>query len=421
MGLALEGIRVVDLTDSIIGPFATMLLASCGAEVIKVESRLHLGFRKVGPWGPQGNEPIPQAPEKTLDFSKVQLDLLLSPTFAQLNANKISMALNLDKPEGRELLKKLVKISDVVIDNLRFGIMKRWQLGYPELKQVKNDIIVASLQSMGSGPYEGWITWAMNLMSFTGFAHGWGHAQTDMTERVAARYYGDYISGGKAAAAILAALFHRAMTGQGQYIELSQVEATMSVLGPAYLDYFVNKRITPPRGNRHPQFAPYNCYQCMDDNSWCVIAVRNEEEWKQFCQALKNPLWTQDPKFGTMQSRLENVDELDLNIESWTRQYTPHQVMRTLQYYGVAAGAVQNGEDLYYDIQLRARGFMTEQELPRLGSLTFAKAPLKLATGEAAYSQRAPLLGEHNDYVYRELLGLQPEEIRRLEEAEVIF
>ena len=195
----------------------------------------------------------------------------------------------------------------------------------------------------------------------------------------------------------------------------------MSVLGPSYLDYFVNNRISPPKGNRHPQYAPHNCYQCKDDNSWCVIAVCSDEEWQQFCQALDNPSWMQDPKFSTMQSRLENMDELDQNIESWTRQYTPHQVMRMLQYFGVAAGAVQNGEDLFYDIQLRERGFMTEQDLPRLGSLTFTKAPIKLATGEATYSQQAPVLGEHNDYVYQELLGLQPEEIKRLEEADVIF
>ena len=122
-----------------------------------------------------------------------------------------------------------------------------------------------------------------------------------------------------------------------------------------------------------------------------------------------------------MESRLKNVDELDQNIERWTRQYTPHQVMRTLQYFGVAAGAVQNGEDLYYDLQLRARGFMIEQDLPRLGSITFAGIPLRLSAGQAAYSQRAPVLGEHNDYVYRQLLGLRREEIGKLAEAEVIF
>lgn len=421
MGFALEGIRIIDLTDTVVGPFTTMLLASCGAEVIKVESRLHLGFRRVGPWGPKGNDPIPQGPEKTVDFSKVRLDLLVSPIFAQLNSNKLSIALNLSKPEGRELFKKLVKIGDVVIDNLRFGIMQKWGLDYPSLKQIKSDIIVASLQSLGRGPYEEWITWAMNLMSLTGFAHGWGHPDTPMTERVAGRYYGDFVSGGKAAGAILAALFYRAQTGKGQYIELSQVEATASVLGLAYLDYFVNHRITAPRGNRHPQFAPYNCYRCRGDDSWCVIAVFNEEEWEQFCQALDHPSWTRDSKFKDMESRLKNVDELDQNIERWTGQYTPHQVMRILQSFGVAAGAVQNGEELYYDLQLRARGFMMEQELPRLGRVTFAGVPLRLPAGQVTHWQRAPVLGEHNDYVYRQLLGLRQEEIRNLEEAEVIF
>lgn len=421
MRLALEGIRIIDLTDSIVGPFTTMLLASCGAEVIRVESRLRLGFRRVGPWGPKGNEPIPQSPEKSTDFSKVRLDLLVSPIFAQLNSNKLSIALNLSKPEGKELCKRLVKISDVVIDNLRFGIMEEWGLDYPSLKQIKSDIIVASLQSLGRGPYEEWITWAMNLMSFTGFAYAWGHPETLVTERVAGRYYGDFVSGGKAAAAILAALFHRAQTGRGQYIELSQVEGTASVLGLAYLDYFVNHRIAAPKGNRHPQFAPYNCYRCRGDDSWCVIAVFSEEEWGQFCQALDHPSWTKDPKFEDTKSRLENVEELDHNIERWTRQYTPHQVMRTLQYFGVAAGAAQNGEDLYYDLQLRARGFMMEQDLPRLGSITFAGVPFRLSAGQAAHTQRAPVLGEDNDYVYRELLGLRQEEIRRLEETEVIF
>lgn len=421
MRLPLEGIRVIDLTDSIVGPFTTMLLASCGAEVIRIESRLNLHFRRVGPWGPKGNEPIPQGPEKSIDFSKVRLDLLVSPTFAQLNHDKLSVALNLSKPEGTDLFKKLVKISDVVIDNLRFGIMQKWGLDYPNLKQVKSDIIVASLQSLGTGPYEQWVTWAMNLMTFTGFAHGWSHPETPVTERVASRYYGDFVSGGKAAAAILAALFYRAQTGKGQYIELSQMEATASLLGLSYLDYFVNNRVTPPRGNRHPQFAPYNCYRCKGDDSWCVIAVFNEEEWQQFCQALDHPSWTGDSKFQDMESRLENVDELDQNIKRWTRQYTPHQVMRILQYFGVPAGAVQNGEDLYYDLQLRARGFMIEQDLPRLGSITFAGIPLRLSAGQAAYSQRAPVLGEHNDYVYRQLLGLSGEEIRALIEDEVIF
>ncbi len=418
---ALKGIRIIDLTDSIIGPFVTLVLAGCGAEVIRVESRLHLGFRRNGPWGPKGSEPIPQGPEKYVDFTQVDMGLLISPIFAQLNYNKKSITANLTKPEARELLKELVKISDVVIDNLRFGVMQKWGLDYLSLKQLKSDIIVVSLQSLGRGLYENWITWAQTLTSFTGFAYYWSHPDTPMTERVASRYYGDFISGGKALNAIMAALFYRAKTGKGQSIELSQAEAAASVLGPMYLDYFMNNRVLPPRGNRHPQFAPYNCYRCRGEDEWCVIAIFNEGEWQYFCQALEYTSWTKDSKFKDMESRLKNVEELDQNIERWTRQFTPHQIMRILQSYGVAAGAVQTSEDLYDDIHLRARGHVFEQNLPRLGTITFAGLPIHFPEGQVAYSNTTPAVGEHNDYVYRQLLGLTPEEIRRLEEAEIIY
>ncbi|MBI4295882.1 MAG: CoA transferase [Chloroflexi bacterium] len=421
MALALKGIRILDCTDSIVGPFTTMLLASCGAEVIRVESRLHLGFRRSGPWGPAGNEPIPQAPEQFIDFSKVDIRLLAGPVFAQLNHDKLSIALNLSKPEGRELFRGLVRISDVVIDNYRFGVMQNWGFDYASLKAIRDDIIVASLQSLGRGPYEAWTTWGMNLLSFTGFAYSWGHPDTPVTERTAGGYHGDYISGVKTAAAILAAIFHRMRTGVGQYIEVSQAEATASVLGPSFLDYFLNNRVAGPRGNRHPQFAPYNSYPCRGQDSWCVIAVFNEDEWQQFCRALDYPAWSRDAKFQDMASRVKNVDELDQDIERWTRQHTPHQVMKILQSFGVAAGAVQNGEDLYYDLQLRARGAMMEQDIPRVGRVTFAAVPQLLSTGQSAHPSRTAVLGEHNDYVFRQLLGLYPEEIKRLEETKVLF
>ncbi len=418
---ALKGIRVLDLSDAIVGPYVTMVLAGCGAEVIKVESRYHIGFRRVGPWGPKGSEPIPMAPEKYIDFSKVDLGLLISPVFAQQNYNKKSALLNLNKSEAKELLKQLIKKCDIVVENLRFGIMQRWGFDYPSLKKLKDDIIVVNLQSLGRGLYENWITWAMGLMNFTGFAYGWGHPDTPMTERVASRYYGDFISGAKALNSIMAALIYRAKTGKGQSIELSQAEAATSVLGPMYLDYFVNHRLLPPRGNRHPQFAPYNCYRCRGEDEWCVIAVFNEEEWECFCQVLEYTSWTKDTKFKDMESRLENVEELDQNIEKWTRQFTPHQVMWMLQSHGVAGGAVQTSEDLYYDCQLRERGYIFEQELPRLGKIAFSGLPVHFSGRKRKHSNRTPVMGEHNDYVYRQLLGLPADEIKRLKEEKVIY
>jgi benzylsuccinate CoA-transferase BbsF subunit len=341
--------------------------------------------------------------------------------YAQFNSNKLSITLNLSKSGGRDVFKKLVKISDIVVENLRFGIMRDWELDYPQLKTVKDDIIFASLRSMGSGPYEEWATWGMNLLSFSGFAYEWGHPYTPVTDRVGCRYHGDYTSGGDGVASILAALFYRAQTGKGQHVELSQLEATASLLGTTYLDYFVNDRVSSPIGNRHLQFAPYNCYRCRGDDRWCVIAVSSEEEWEHFCQALEYTSWTRDSKFKDMQSRLENVEELDQNIERWTVQYTPHQVMGIMQHFGVAAGAVQNSEDIYQDIQLRDRGFIIDRELPRLGSVAMAGIPVKLSEIPSVPSKTAPVLGEHNDYVFQQLLGLSSEEITALEERQVIY
>ncbi len=421
MAQSLEGIRVLDLTDSIVGPFTTMLLGCCGAEVIRIESRLHLGFRASGPWRVKGMDPVPPIPESQIDFSKIDVNLMRGPLFSQLNHDKLSITLNMNLQEGREIFKKLVKISDVIVENFRFGVMQKWGFDYTNLKKIKNDIILTNLEAMGRGPYEKWATWGMNLLSYSGFTIWWGHPQTPVTERAAGGYHGDYISGAKAAVAIMAALLHRAATGQGQNIELSQAEATVSVLGPNYLDYFVNGRINPPRGNRHPRFAPYNCYRCKGEDRWCVIAVGTEQEWQQFCLALDNPKWTGDDKFKDMENRLKNVEELDRHIEEWTQQNTPLQVTNKLQALGVAAGAAQTGEELYYDPQLRDRGYMVEQDIPRMGNVTFAGAPFKLSQGQKTYIQRAPGLGEHNDYVYRQLLGMSSKEIVGLTESKVIF
>jgi len=411
MTLALQGIRVLDITDAVAGPFSTMMLATMGAEVIRPESRRHLGFR--------GN---PQTPaEGDIDFSKVDMNTLVSPNFSRFNLNKLSVALNLTKPEGREVFKKLVKVSDIVIDNLSFGIVRKWGLDYDTLKQIKNDIIVVNMPSLGEGPHEEWTTWGMNLLSFTGFAYSWGHPDTIMEERAASHYYGDYIAGMMTASAVLAALFHRARTGEGQNVEVAQVEATASLLGLSYMDYFVNNRVSPPKGNRDPRYAPYNCYRCKDDDRWCVIAVFNEDDWQKLRRALEFPKWAEDPKFQNMESRLKNTVELDKRIEDWTKQHTPHQVMKILQSVGIAAAAVQNGENLYYDLQLRARGHMVELMAGNQGPVTFDGPPLHLNSGQVLKMEPAPILGAQDNYVYKQLLGLSQPEIDILIKNKVIF
>ncbi len=420
MTLVLQGIRILDITDGVSGPYSTMLLGSLGAEVLKIESIRHLGFREGG--NTVKKIPgLPQGAEGPVTLHQIDIASLMTPGFARYGLDKLSVVLNLTKPEGRDLFKRLVGISDVVIDNLSFGIMRRWGFDYASLRQLKKDIIVASLPSFGNGPHENWTTWGMNLLGFTGFAYTWGHPDTPIEERASSSTYGDYIAGTIAAAGVLAALFHRANTGEGQYIEVSQTESTASLLGLEFLDYFINKRVPEPVGNRHPRFAPYNCYRCQGEDRWCVITVTSEDEWQQFCKALESPQWTADPKFANMETRFKNVDELDRNIEAWTRKRTPHQVIRILQSFGVPAGVVQNSEDLFFDLQLRIRGHMEELEAGPQKKLTFDGPPLHLSTGQKASTDRAPNLGEHNSYVYQQLLGLNPEEIERLIQNQVIY
>ncbi len=419
--MALQGVRILDFTDSVVGPFCGLLLAGCGAEVIKVESRNHLGFRRMGPWGPPGMGPIPTLPEKQIDFTNVDMSLLIPPNFSELNHDKLSISLNMTKPEGRELFKKLLKISDVVIENFSFGVMQKWGLDYEGLRKEKEDIIYASIPSFGVGPKQAWSTWGMNLLSYSGFSYMWGHPQTKMVDRMASGFHGDYMAGTMSAAVIMSALYHRALTGKGQFVEMSQAQATTNILGPAYLDYFVNGRVDPPRGDRHPQFAPYNCYRCQGEDEWCVIAVFDESDWKKLCKAMDDPSWSAEPKFGDMESRLRNAEELDRNIESWTCRKTKRQVMRLLQYYGVPAGAVQNQEDLYFDLQLRARGSIFEQDFPRLGAVEMAALPLHLSAGLRTPSRHTSALGEHNNYVFGQLLGLSESQIKILQDSHVIF
>jgi benzylsuccinate CoA-transferase BbsF subunit len=414
MPLALEGIRILDLTDAVSGPFCTMLLGDCGAEVIRIESMRHLGFRG----DPSGSSPLAKGGK---DISQIDVSQLITPNFARYNLDKLSVNLNLTRPEGKELFMKLVDMSDVVVDNLSYGVMKTWGLDYEELIKVKKDIVYASLPSLGEGPHAKWTTWGMNLLAFTGFANSWGHPDTPMEQRATSNTYADYVVGTLAAASILAALYHRGKTGEGQFVEVSQTDSTVALLGLIYLDYFINHRLPKPVGNRHSQFAPYNCYRCKGVDRWCVIATFNDEDWQNLCRVVGKLEWAQDPRFTTIETRLSNADELDKGIEVWTSQRTPHQVMKLMQSAGVAAGAVQNSEDMYYDLQLRNAGYMIDIEVGQRGKMTFDGPPLRLSEGQKDRMEKAPLLGAHNDYVYQQLLGLSKEEVERLIRTKIIY
>jgi benzylsuccinate CoA-transferase BbsF subunit len=232
-------------------------------------------------------------------------------------------------------------------------------------------------------------------------------------------FYPDYYAGIHGACAVLAALDYRRRTGQGQYIDAAQAEAAAALLGPYYLDSSVNGRDPEPIGNGTPYAAPHGCYRCAGDDSWCVIAVYTEEEWRRFCEALGDPPWTRDPEFSTGLSRIRHRAKLDRLVEDWTVRHDAYEVMEQLQRAGVAAGVVQDAAQLANDPHLKARGFIAQTEHPEMGRLLHGGMPLKLSLTPGSVRSHAPLLGEHNRYVLRDLLQLDDETIQRLEKSGV--
>jgi crotonobetainyl-CoA:carnitine CoA-transferase CaiB-like acyl-CoA transferase len=311
-----------------------------------------------------------------------------------------------------EIAKKFVARADIVVENMAGGVMERMGLGYEELKKVKPDIIMLSACMQGqTGPHFSLPGLGSHLAALAGFCQVTGWPEQEPTEVGA---YTDYIVPSFATSCLLAALLHRRRTGRGQYIDMSQFEAGAHLMAPLILDYVVNQRIANRMGNRHIYAAPHGAYRCRGEDRWCVIAVFTDEEWQNFARVIGNPQWTNDLKFSTLVARKENEDELDRLVQEWTINYAAEEVMGLMQAAGVAAGVVETCEDqMERDPHLKQRGYFHELDHPegfkhRVPRHAFVLSKLP---GEV---RRAPLLGEHNEYALKELLGMSDEEIAEL-------
>jgi crotonobetainyl-CoA:carnitine CoA-transferase CaiB-like acyl-CoA transferase len=394
---ALEDLRVVEFAAALAGPWIGRIMAFCGAEVIRVESRKRLDVVRgyVPPWAPEmGVQPQ------------------LSPWFTDWNAGKRFVALDLTRPEAVEIAKRLVAACDVVIENQSAGVMEKLGLGYPELRRVKPDIVMLSTSGYGDrGPHRRYVSWGPNLEALSGLSSLSGFPERGCTMTQYA--YPDTLSALHGLFAVMCALDHRSRTGEGQYISLSQTEATIAVIGDVMLEYLANGREPRSLGNRSLRAAPHGCYRCKGEDRWCAISVSSEAEWESFCQVLRHPEWLTDQRFSTLSLRLENADALDELIEQWTAERDDYDVMLAMQEVGVAAGVVQTTEDqMRRDPQLAARRFFEEVPHLKKGTVTAAGIPLGL-TGTPGRSGRAgAAVGEDNQYVFGELLGMTREEIR---------
>ena len=392
-GYALKGIRVLDFTWVHAGPAATRVLADQGAQVIKIESGLGM---------PLVSAHTPQLPR--------QLGLRHN-----YNAGKLSLSLNMHTPQGIDIARRLVAVSDVVAENFSSGVMLQWGLDYPCLSLIRPDIVMLSMSGMGhtGRPWKDYVTYGPTLQAWSGFTTLTGFPDTVPCGPASA--YSDATAGMAGAQAVLLALVHRARTGQGQWIDLSQLEALSALLETLVLDLDVNRREdVHPGGNRLPDGngAPHGAYRCRGDDRWVAIAVFTNEEWQAFVQTMGGPAWALDGRFSTATGRHHHADDLDRLVESWTSEHTAEEVMHRLQGAGVAAGVVQSGEDMVEkDPQLRERGFFISvpdaQGTPR----TIEAAPYKLSHTPGGAFAGAPDPGAHQDWVLRDILGMSDEEL----------
>ncbi len=389
-----KGIKIAEFAWVVVGPQTSKYLADHGATVVKVES--HTNFDLIRGVGP---------------FAENRPSLNGSMFFGKYNANKYSVSLNLNHVKGREIAWKLIKWADIVTESFRPGIMKKWGLDYESVSKIKPDIIYLSTSMQGqSGPFAQYSGLGMQLAAVAGIGEisGWA-------DRMPSPPYGaytDYICQRFCATALIAALDYRRRTGKGQWIEQSQLETYIYTIAPLIMDFIVNGRIAGRSGNRLSYAAPHGIYPCKGDDRWVAIAVFNDKQWRSFCETIGNPSWTRLKKFNTLVNRKKNEDELDTLIANWTINHTTEQVETIMQAGGVCASMVEKSSDLFEDIQLKHRQFYVRLNHPEMGNPAYQQqAGFVLSKTPREINIPSPCLGEHNAYVFKELLGMTDDEI----------
>jgi len=430
MPLPLEAIRVLDLTRLGYGAQATSILGALGAEVIRVESRTRPDpVRMIPPHVPvpgetDGGEGLSASMVAAKGFDRGAI-------FHKYNfGGKRSIALNLKHPRGMEILERLVACCDVLAESFSAGALERMGLPYDTMRSIRPDIIYVSMSGFGhTGRDRRHVTLGPTAQAITGLTYmvglpgrrpaGWSFS------------YLDHMGGYLGAFGVLCAIRHRRRTGEGQHIDVSQIEPGIPLTGAAVLDRAVNgrryRRDDTPSGNRSltPPAAPHGAYRCRGNDAWVTIAVCDEAQWRRLCQAMEDPPWAQREALATHESRLANRDSLDREIQAWTRELDRYDVMRRLQDAGVPCGVVQDVRDRFErDEQLRARGYFQRLPNSATGEWHTEQLPYRMSVTPPSVGGRiargAPSIGEDDVEVYSRLLGLPAEEIQR-GEAEGLF
>ena len=388
-----KGLTILAFCWAVVGPLTMKFFADHGATVIRVEtSKRPCTMRSSAPY----KDNIP-------NYNK-------GGYFNYYNSNILSLSLNMQLPEAREIARKLAVECDVFMENYTPGVIEKWGLSYEEMKEIRPDIIMLRQSGYGSwGPYANLPAFGMVLVPIAGLPNyiGWP-GKEPLPVGVSA--YTDCISPRFATAALIAALDYRKRTGKGQLLDLSQFETAIYFIAPGILDYTVNGREPERIGNSSPDAAPHGVYPCQGDDRWCTVAVTSDEEWKSLCREMGTTEHIEDPRFATLADRKKNEDELNKLVSEWTVSLTPEEVMERLQKAGVPAGVVKNAADMIDDPQLRNRNIYWPMEHSEMGMFTHLGQSFQLSkTPSKAYSP-SPLLGEHTEYVCTKILNMPDEE-----------
>jgi crotonobetainyl-CoA:carnitine CoA-transferase CaiB-like acyl-CoA transferase len=404
----LQGVRVLDASHVFAVPYATALLADLGADVIKVQS--HTRVDVMAPLGPfPENDPGERPYDRVGSLNTV-------------NRGKRGLSLDISRPEGADLFRRLCEVSDVVAESFTPRVMKKLGLDYAALRALRPGLIMLSNTGYGhTGPWREFGSVATSLEATSGMC--WLSGYEGGAPSKIGQSYTDFLACWNAVYAILLALFHRRRTGRGQWIDLAMYQAGVATIGPQVLDWQANGKVATRMGNANAQMAPHGVYPCQGKDRWIAIAVDSDAAWQALCGVMGHPMWCRDPVLATLDGRLAGRPQIDNALATWTREHDAMALASTLQAAGIMAGAVQDGRDLLHDPQLRARGFfdeVTHAPSSRIGDRPTIGRPWKLDDAPLAITRPAPQLGEHNREILSGLLGLTDAQIADLNAQGVI-
>jgi benzylsuccinate CoA-transferase BbsF subunit len=394
--LPFDGLKVADFSWVAVAPITSKYFADHGATVVRVETSNPMDILRVaGPF--KDNVPGPDR----------------SHFYGDFNTSKLGITLDLKNPAGTSVARKLIAWADIYIESFTPGTVADLGIGYEAARSINPSIVMVSTCLMGqTGPAANFAGFGFHAGAIAGFYEltGWPDLAPDgpwtaYTDVVAPRFL---------AATVMAALDHRRRTGQGQHIDGAQMEIALQFLAPQIMDFHLSGRAVSRAGNRSETAAPHGAFPCQGDDQWCTIAVENDEQWKALCQAMGAPSWAVNERFQTLAGRLQHQEELEAHLVEWTSQRAAYEVMELLRPLGVPAGVVQRSSDLLQDPQLAHRRFFKHMEHPVMGNVPYTGHQFRIRDYHSEPRSPAPLLGQHNEQVLREILGMTDDEITDL-------